>query len=266
VLILLPPSEAKQPGGVGASLEELGLLSSSEPLAAARRKVLAAVARTSRRNTARVRANLKLPPGSAVEDLADNAAVLSAPTMPALERFTGVLFAALDPASLSAGERRRAGASLLVFSGAFGVLRPDEPVPRHRVPASATLPAVGGLAAYWRKALRRPMSARLEDEPLVVDLRSSDYAAMWQPTAEEAPRVVPVRVLEDRDGTLRPVSWSAKHGKGLLARALVQDPKPRRPVATVEDVAAVASRLGYRPQCRDLPAGRTGLDLVVPAP
>ena len=110
------------------------------------------------------------------------------------------------------------------------------------------------------------MSARLEDEPLVVDLRSSDYAAMWQPTAEEAPRVVPVRVLEDRDGTLRPVSWSAKHGKGLLARALVQDPKPRRPVTTVEDVAAVASRLGYRPQCRDLPAGRTGLDLVVPAP
>jgi cytoplasmic iron level regulating protein YaaA (DUF328/UPF0246 family) len=263
VLILLPPSEAKVPGGTGPSLTDLGLLTSADALDVARRRVVTAAARMSGRNTARVRAVLKLPPGSAVADLADNVAMLTAPTMPALERFSGVLFAALDVTSLTARARRNAGDGVLVFSGAFGVLAADDLVPMHRVPASATLPRVGPVATLWRRALAGPMSARLADSELVVDLRSSDYAAMWRPTSAEQAKVLPVRVLEQRGDQLRPVSWSAKHGKGLLARELLRFHSARTPVETWEQVSAAAERIGYRAIPRQGPTG-WALDLVVP--
>jgi len=271
-LLLLPPSEAKTPGGDGASLAELGTaggLHTDAAMQAARLRVLRTVAAFCRRTPGKARAALKLPPGSAAADLAANIAALDAPTMPALERFAGVLFAALDVPSLTAAQRAWAEQSTLVFSGAFGALGGGEPVPLHRVPASATVPRLGGLTAFWKKVLAVGLLARLDAEPLVVDLRSSDYTAMWQPAPSHASRVVAVRVLEDRGGRLQSVSWSSKHGKGLLARELLTAHSARRPARTVEDVLAAAARIGYEAQPRATspnasdPVG-SGLDLIVP--
>ena len=269
MLLLLPPSEAKVPGGDGPTIAELeGTTACDGALYAARVRVLRAVAAFCRRSPAKARVALKLPPGSAAADLAANICALDSPTMPALERFTGVLFAALDVSSLTAAERRRAQRSTLVFSGAFGALAGDEPVPLHRVPASATVPRVGGLTAYWKKVLTLALAPRIEDEPLVVDLRSSDYAAMWQPAPEHAGRVLTVRVLEDRGGRLQPVSWSAKHGKGLLARELLRTHSARRPVRTIDDVAAAAVRIGYdvRPRAAVVAAPGVGSRTGRPRP
>ncbi|MGZ4613977.1 MAG: YaaA family protein [Actinomycetes bacterium] len=263
MLLLLPPSEAKVPGGDGPALADTTDL---DDLGRARREVLTAVARFCQRSPAAAATALKLPAGSARHDLAANIGALDAPTMPALDRFTGVLFAALDVATLSAPERRRARASTLVFSGAFGVLAGDEPVPLHRVPASASVPGVGGLTSYWKKVLATAVASRVDGERLVVDLRSSDYAAMWQPTGAPARRVLGVRVLEDRGGVLRPMSWSAKHGMGLLARELLRSHTSRTPVRTVDHVAAAAERIGYGVQRRaaEVGGGGGGLDLIVP--
>jgi hypothetical protein len=272
-LLLLPPSEAKTPGGDGPSLASLaGVPTSDDALYAARVRVLRAVASFCRRTPGKARVALKLPPGSAAADLAANIGALDAPTMPALDRFTGVLFASLDVAWMTAKQRRQAYASTLVFSGAFGALAGDEPVPLHRVPASATLPRIGGLATYWRRVLAVSLAPRIDSEQLVVDLRSSDYAAMWQPAPSQAGRVVTVRVLEDRGGRLQAVSWSSKHGKGLLARELLRGDSARRPVRTVDDVASAAGRIGYgvlpRATVTSAPGLRgelgRGLDLIVP--
>jgi cytoplasmic iron level regulating protein YaaA (DUF328/UPF0246 family) len=259
VLLLLPPSEAKTPGGDGPTLAELGA-TSDDALYAARLRLLRAVASFCRRTPAQARAALKLPLGSAATDLAANITARDAPTMPALERFSGVLFAALDVSSLTAAERRRAQQSTLVFSGAFGALGGDEPVPPHRVPASATLPRVGRVSAYWKRVLTVALAPRIEDEGLIVDLRSTDYAALWQPRPEQASRVVTIRVLEERGGRLQAVSWSAKHGKGLLARELLHT----RPVGTIDDVAAAAVRIGYDARPRAAVGAGPSLDLLVP--
>jgi cytoplasmic iron level regulating protein YaaA (DUF328/UPF0246 family) len=263
VLLLLPPSEAKTPGGDRPSLASTPAF--DDALYAARVRVLRAVAAFCRRTPGKARAALKLPPGSAAADLAANIGALDAPTMPALDRFTGVLFAALDVPSMTVAQRVRAARSTLVFSGAFGALTGDEPVPLHRVPASATLPRIGGLATYWRKVLAVALAPRIEEAELVVDLRSSDYAAMWHPAPSQVGRVVTVRVLEDRGGRLQPVSWSSKHGKGLLARELLRADSGRRSVRTVDDVAAAAGRIGYEVRERSDGRDQVGLDLLVPA-
>jgi uncharacterized protein len=264
VLLLLPPSEAKVPGGDGPSYADLADASDAA-LHAVRLRVLRSVAAFCRRTPGKAKVALKLPPGSAAADLAANIGALDAPTMPALERFTGVLFAALDVPSLTPAQGQLAARSTLVFSGAFGVLAGDEPVPLHRVPVSATLPRLGGLTVYWKKVLPAVLDPRVEGEALVVDLRSSDYAAMWQPAAEQASRVVSVRVLEDRGGRLQSVSWSAKHGKGLLTRELLRAHTSGLPVRTVDDVSAAGERLGYLAVERLVGPGLVGLDLVGPA-
>jgi hypothetical protein len=84
--------------------------------------------------------------------------------------------------------------------------------------------------------------------------------------------VVTVRVLEDRGGRLQSVSWSSKHGKGLLARELLRGDSARRPVRTAEDIASAAGRIGYGVQPRAAVTGLPGvpgqlgpgLDLIVP--
>lgn len=250
--MLLPPSEAKSPGGNGPALRTTGL--GPEPLAATRRLVLDAVRRLCGERPELAVELLRIPPAVAEAALGANVAVLDAPTAPALDRFTGVLFDAMSPATLPPAARARAAESVLVFDGAFGVLHGDEPVPDHRVPAAASLPDVGGVATLWRPVLTAALPAVLEGH-VVVDLRSSDYAAMWRPSSDLELDVVPVRILVDR-GDGRPVvsSVPSKVGKGLLARALCSS---RRRFRSRRDVEAVAVAAGFVV----LPSA-TGLDLL----
>jgi cytoplasmic iron level regulating protein YaaA (DUF328/UPF0246 family) len=256
VRILLPPSEGKRPGGDGPPLRSTGL--GSEPLAATRRRIVDAVRRLCDERPEEASALLRLPPAVAADALSANSSVWDAPTLPALDRFIGTLYDALDVGSLPRGARRRAAESVLVFDGAFGVLAGDEPVPDHRVPAAGVLPDLGTVAGLWRPVLDEVLPALL-DGHLVVDLRSSDYAAMWRggtgSGAGSGTEVVPVRILVEQRGRHAVLSVPSKVGKGLLARALCTT---RRQVRTARDLRAVALAAGFTPLTHD----RRGLDLA----
>jgi cytoplasmic iron level regulating protein YaaA (DUF328/UPF0246 family) len=247
VRILLPPSEAKSPGGGGAPLVELGL--GDGAIAATRRTVLDAVARLCADRPDDAADLLRLPPAVADAARAANVAVWRAPTMPALDRFTGVLFDAFAPGSLPPAARARAEESVVVFDGSFGVLDGGEPVPDHRVPAAAMLPDLGGVASLWRPALAAELPARFAGH-VVVDLRSSDYAAMWRPRPADGLDVLPVRILVTPpggaaapDGDRYVVSSvPSKVGKGLLARALCRS---RRALPDRRAIVAVARAAGF---------------------
>jgi cytoplasmic iron level regulating protein YaaA (DUF328/UPF0246 family) len=117
-------------------------------------------------------------------------------------------------------------------------VRGDEPVPLYRLPAKAVLPRLGVAATFWRPVLA-DVVPRLVGAGLVVDLRSSDYAAMWRPRGELATRTVAVRVLSPLPGGGRGVvSYPSKFAKGELAAALVRRAAAGDPVERAEDVAA----------------------------
>ena len=269
MLILLPPSEAKAPGGGGASLRALGRKESGPfGLGAARARVLETVSAFCRSEPVAAASALRLPAGSAADDLAANVDALDAPTMAALDRFTGVIYTSLHVANLTARQRRTALASVHVFSGAFGMLRADEPVPVHRVPAAAVLPRIGKLTSYWRAHLREAAPALFAPGSLLVDLRSTDYAALWQVTGPLRAAVTPVRVLVERRAgrkwVRRTLSYQSKLGKGLLARELIVAAAAGQGVTSPADVAAAGERVGYVAELRRLP-GQTGVDLVIRA-
>lgn len=264
MLVFLPPSEAKSPGGEGPALGDGPALSTPE-LAPARRRLAVALREAARRDPAALAAGLKLPAGLAADALAADRAVATAPTRAALDRYAGVILTTLDPATLTAAARRRAEQQVVVFSGLWGVVRGGDAVPDYRVPASGTVPGLGHVTAHWRTPLARAMPQLVADEP-VLDLRSGDYAAMWRPAADLRAQVVTVRVLAERGAgaarTVGPVSYHAKWVKGLLARHLLSS---RRRPGTVRDlvraVSDTAAALDLRVEDRGTPAG-PALDLV----
>ena len=127
-LILLPPSEGKAPGGGGAPWHESG--QSFPELSDKRRPVIAALL-DAMAGTLEARTKL-LGVGAArtQEATTANLAVDTSPTLPAIERYTGVLYDALDADSLPAPLRKRLDQQVVILSGLWGAVPPVGPDPR----------------------------------------------------------------------------------------------------------------------------------------
>jgi uncharacterized protein len=248
VIVLLPPSETKRAGGDGPSLS-LDALSSPAlgPLRAWLVGDLMALAAD--RPACRTALGLSAKQDSEIER---NAVLLYSSTLPAINRYTGVLYDALDIESLSRAAASRAGARLAIGSALFGLLRADDLVPAYRLSATSKLPNRPTLTARWKPVLE-PELARLAADELIVDLRSGSYAALGR-----VPGAVDVDVLaEHADGRRTVVSHFNKAHKGRLARLLATS---RAEPADAAGVAAVARRAGMRVERRG-----NALTVVTPA-
>lgn len=151
-------------------------------------------------------------------EIAKNTELRTAGARPAGEIYTGVLYDALDLASLDTAAKRRAGRSLLVFSGLWGAVRVTDRIPSYRCSMGVKLPGLGALGAHWRT----PMATALPEaagDGLVLDLRSSAYAGAWKPKGEVAGRTATVRVLHAP--TRKVVSHFNKATKGRIVRSLL---------------------------------------------
>lgn len=247
MLVLLPPSETKRPGGDGAPLD-LAALTAPELT-----PVRAELAETLVRLAADVPASRAALGVSAKQDdeIARNAALRTSATLPAVERYTGVLYDALDVGSLGRAQRARADARLAVGSALFGLVRAADRIPAYRLSAGSSLPGLPTLRALWRPALAPVLAG---ERGLVVDLRSGAYAAL-----APVPDAVTVQVLTERpDGTRAVVSHFNKAHKGRIARLLAGT------TAEPEDVAGLR-RLLRRAGLHVEHAGGGALTLVVPA-
>ncbi|WP_380166627.1 YaaA family protein [Jannaschia sp. R86511] len=226
MLLLLPPSEGKTEARRGARPFDLDALSRPD-LTAHRRQVLQALVAAS----ARPDAPRLLGVGASLHgEVARNTRLATEPAADMSRIYSGVLFTALDLASLEPTARRRARSHLVVVSALWGALSPGDRVPAYRLAMGTHLPGVGPLAAHWRPALEAALAP--EAGGLVVDCRSAAYAAAWRPRGAAAEATVAVRVL--RGDVV--VSHDAKHTRGLLARHLLQRRAriPRSPQALAE--------------------------------
>lgn len=225
VYVLLPPSETKSTGGDGPDFDPGAL--SFPSLTPTRETLLRAVQGTP--------TGLTAPTG---------------PTLPALRRYTGVLYAAFDVHGLTAAEQARAAGRVLICSALFGLLSAPDPIPSYKFSAGSRLPGLPTVAAVWRE----PLAAVLTElDAPVLDLRSGAYAAF-----AAVPDAITVRVVTvTRSGERKPVSHANKSIKGALARLVATT---RADLRDVPGLLRVARRAG-------LSVGRTGplsIDLIAP--
>ena len=211
-LILLPPSETKQAPARGKPVD------------------LAA---------------LSFPTLTALREALLDDELRAAPAIPAGRLYTGVLYAALDIATLPPGAAR----NLVISSAQFGALRAADRIPAYKREMAAV---------HWRAGLREPLDEATAGR-VILDCRSATYAAAWRPSPEAAARTVHLGVVEEHDGVRRVVSHMAKKTRGEVARHLLMvGAHPRTP-------AEVAAAMAEAVSCELTPPPRAGapFDLTV---
>lgn len=224
MLILLPPSESKTGRTRGRPLE-LARLSFPE-LTESRHHIAQALAKASAHEDAA--STLGVSPSLSGE-IARNLVLERAPALPAARVYSGVLYDALDYASLDTSARRRANRWIVVVSALFGAVRPTDPIVPYRLSMAVNLPGIGPLASAWKPELRTvlPQTAR---RGVIVDCRSSTYAAAWAPEGALTDRWVQIRVPG--------ATHMAKHTRGVVARHLCQMGEDPRSVPALAEVVA----------------------------
>lgn len=197
-LILLAPSEGKSPGG------QLGRLKETEAQAWVRER-LEELVRTGSPLAQKRAFEVK-------DDLLERARAEAlglkgrVPLLPALERYTGVAFRALDPLGLP----RDRWAQVYILSSLRGLVRGDDPVPSYKL----KLTGMPGLKAHWRDRLARSLMT-LPGGP-VWELLPEEHAALlkgWQR---------PRHTLEILDRGGRAITHFSKHYRGLVAHWILE--------------------------------------------
>ena len=249
MLILLPPSEGKSSPTRGKSLalDEL----SFPALTAARDQVISSLVHLCDHDPDVAARTLGLGPTQS-DEVRRNARLLTSPTARADAIYTGVLYDALDLASLDAPSRRRASRSLAITSSLFGLVRPGDRLPTYRLAGGVNLPGIGVVSAHWRGVLD-PVMREASGNGLVVDLRSTTYAGFWRPQRDFARKVATVRVLHQVGSQRKVVSHFNKATKGRLVRALLESgATPSSPARLADDITALGEKVELDPSTNQL--------------
>ena len=224
-VILLPPSEGKADGGTGKALRIAGL---SFNQLEGQRTTLRAALGAAMKGKEPGRAKLLGVKGTALAAAtAANLAVLSSPTMPAIERYTGVLYDALEVSSLSTRDRKRLSKQVLIFSGLWGVVRPDDLIPDYKLKMGATLAPVGKLSTWWREPLTAALASTVSGT-VVWNLLPKEHDNAWAPLApahsSSAPSAIfSVKFLDEEKPVKGERSFTTvNHWNKLLKGALVR--------------------------------------------
>lgn len=227
MLILLPPSETKRPGGVGTSIDKAAIIWAA--LDEVRAQVITVLQQVSADQDLAVKA-LKLGERSAAE-ATKNLSLWTAPTMPALERYTGVLYDALNYEELSTHALHRAERQLFIQSALFGLLPAMEKIPDYRLSADSKLPGIN-LKSLWTEGHQAVWPRLLGP---ILDMRSESYVAL-NPVPSERESYF-VEVVDKAQG--RALNHFNKKAKGAFVRSALENG-----LDSIADVAKVASKTG----------------------
>ena len=251
--ILLPPSAGKTTKESTNHLQ-LEKLWQAEHLTQTRRQLIDDVQNTALlADAAQI---FKLGPKNAHE-ISQNLEIYDAPALAAWQLYDGVLYEAAKFAQIfsygacaqdgqgqgqgnqpqgsgqgqggqsqadqSQGLQRQLEELTLVFSALFGPVRLTDLITPHRLSGSVKLPGQGSVASIWSKALKELLTQQLSGH-VVVDLRSSEYGAMYRPACggECLTLNIGVAKVNPATGKRSVVSHWAKHTRGLLAGALLR--------------------------------------------
>lgn len=237
MLILLPPSAGKTSPSSGPSLNLAGL--TAPELTSLRERVIDDVQQVS----ARPDALSILEVGPSLEsEIRAQIDFYDQPCAPAWQVYTGVLYSAADFAGLNDAQMSRADAVVRIFSGVFGFSAPTDLIPAYRLAMNTTLPQVGKVQGFWKKALREAELAELSAIELVIDARSTEYQ-VWNPASSA--QYVTIAAARIKNGRRSVVSHSAKFYRGLLTGALLREPNAPRSGNELADFARTLTGTGH---------------------
>jgi len=146
----------------------------------------------------------------------------SASPGPAIQVYTGVLYAALGWARLNKAQQKLGQASIAIISAKYGVLRPMDPI-----------------APYKEKIDNKKIAAQVaqaldgSESELIIDCRSSTYQTVWlSPVAI----TVEIKVFTRVDGVKKIITHMSKKTRGEVTHEILkasQIPKNPQELQTI---------------------------------
>ncbi len=156
--------------------------------------------------------------------LIDNVELGSTPTLPAIERYTGVMYDAIDYQSLNEAEKLCFDQNIIIMSGLFGAVRPFDLIPKYKLKMGAKLRRNMTCAAIWKPMVTKSL-ATTADYGVIWDLLPNEHSAAWDASKIGCSIRYTVKFLETgKGGRLVTVSHWSKALKGALVRHLVANP------------------------------------------
>lgn len=220
LLILIPPSEGKASGGDGPPLDIDSL--SFAALNPTRLRIAKGLAQIS----GRPRSSKKLlgVKGAALEKAnAENASLEESPILPAIGRYTGVMYDSISFQSLDRTAREAFDRSVVIMSGLFGILQPSDMIPAYKLKMGAALLRHRTCAAIWKPLISSELAATA-GYGVIWDLLPGEHRAAWNPLAVPHEARFTVKFAErTAGGQLKTVTHLSKLLKGALLRHLVSN-------------------------------------------
>lgn len=165
-------------------------------------------------------AALKLGPRQRDEVL-HNRELRVSPVLPALERYSGVLFDAIGAGTLSNKATDFCAEQVLIHSALLGLVGAADPIPAYRLSHNSRLPGLS-LTSVWAGPVSAALDDAVREDPRkwVLDLRSEAYVKLGP--APPASSVFVRVVSRGADGTVRALNHFNKKAKGEFVRTLAE--------------------------------------------
>lgn len=244
ISILLPPSEGKTPGGNPFAPDMFDYRSSStfnyfNDLNPERRKLINSLQETIE-NGEELESLFGVKGDTLSDAIEANLSVFNAPLMSALDRYSpGVMYKSMDFVGLPTGAQRRLLENAIIFSGLFGLLRPDDLIPNYKLKMDASLPELGKVFRYWKPFISPVLNEGLKDR-VVWNLLPKVHRDAWTDEHTYA-KMVDVNFYDEVDGELKSQTHGVKPLRGQLVNFLV-----REMIEDVEGVMEWEHPAGYK--------------------
>ncbi len=213
LIILLPPSEGKaESGKTGTKFAETsGTFGKS--LGKQRTSVISAL-KQARGGSPKL---LGVSGAHLARAQQANITVRGAKTLPASQRYTGVVWDHLDLASLPLVTQKIAAKNIVIISGLLGLVTAGDPTPDYRLKIGASLAPMGKLSSWWRDEISSALNKYCAGA-VVISLLPQEHSAAFVADRELIKSYLHVD-LATKSG--KPGGHDAKAAKGRLARHLL---------------------------------------------
>jgi len=136
-----------------------------------------------------------------------NKNILTSKTLPAIERYSGVIYNAIDYKSLNAAAQTKFDQTVRIVSAAFGLVKPKDLIPDYKCKINNF-----GLDKYWRS-----INGNKLKDCFIIDLLPQAHKK-----AVEYAHGLEIEFHVTKNGKKVPAGHAGKHIKGRFIRWLVQ--------------------------------------------
>jgi len=141
-----------------------------------------------------------------------NTLISQSSTLPAIERYTWVMFKALDYVWLSEDWKTYADTHICILSGMYGLVQPQSRIWNYKLPIWTI-----GLYEYWKEQsfTRKLVEYSIEKEATIIDLLPWSYKKMLDKNliAKHAIPYIEVTFYHNKDGNIKKLTHGVKKVK-----------------------------------------------------